>query len=147
MPDSIVDKEEKDVSNHHEKRPPSEVNYDLEGGDEALHLVGAQRMTEYTEEFNLKLRRKLVSGSNHSQSLLNFTLPQDLLIPPICAAVYFTQFLDKTSLNYARYAKNTIASTHFLFWFLFFFFFKIQCNGPSHYWPKLQSCLTCLLCW
>jgi hypothetical protein len=66
MPDSMVDKE-KDGSNLHEKRPPSEVSYDLEGGDEALHLVGAQRTTDYTEEFNLKLRRKLVSGSNHSQ--------------------------------------------------------------------------------
>jgi ACS family allantoate permease-like MFS transporter len=103
MPGSIIDTEEKDASNLHEKRPPSEVNYDLEGGDEALHLVGAQRTTDFTEEFNLKLRRKLVSDGNHSQSPSHpFTLRQDLLIPPICAAVYFTQFLDKTSLNYAR---------------------------------------------
>ena len=67
MPNSIVDKE-MNVSNLHEKRPPSEVSSDLENGDEALHLVGAQRMSNYTEEFNLKLRRKLVSGRNHSQS-------------------------------------------------------------------------------
>lgn len=103
MPGSIIDTEEKDASNLHEKKPPSEVSYDLEGGDEALHLVGAQRTTDFTEEFNLKLRRKLVSDGNHCQSLSHsFTLCQDRLIPPICAAVYFTQFLDKTSLNYAR---------------------------------------------
>ncbi|TFK43608.1 MFS general substrate transporter [Crucibulum laeve] len=57
---------------------------DLQNGDEALRLIGLQRTTEFTEEYNRKLRRKL-----------------DLLIPPLCAAVYFTQFLDKTSLNYA----------------------------------------------
>lgn len=103
MPGSITDREEKDASNLSEKRPPSEVSYDLEGGDEALNLVGAQRTTDFTEEFNLKLRRKLVSDDNHSQSPSHSsTLRQDLLIPPICAAVYFTQFLDKTSLNYAR---------------------------------------------
>jgi ACS family allantoate permease-like MFS transporter len=103
MPGSTIDTEEKDASNIHEKRPPSEVSYDLKGGDEALHLVGAQRTTEYTEEFNLKLRRKLVSDGNRFQSISqSFTFRQDLLIPPICAAVYFTQFLDKTSLNYPR---------------------------------------------
>ncbi|KAJ7228739.1 MFS general substrate transporter [Mycena pura] len=53
-------------------------------GDEALRLVGTVRTSQFSEEYNLKLRRKL-----------------DLLIPPLCAAVYFTQFLDKTSLNYA----------------------------------------------
>ena len=68
MPVSIIDTEEKDPSNLHEKRPPSEVSYDLEGGDEALHLVGTQRTTDYTEEYNLKLRRKLVSDGNHLRS-------------------------------------------------------------------------------
>ncbi|KIK65345.1 hypothetical protein GYMLUDRAFT_347657 [Collybiopsis luxurians FD-317 M1] len=52
--------------------------------DEALRLVGKERTAEFSAEYNLKLRRKL-----------------DMLIPPLCAAVYFTQFLDKTSLNYA----------------------------------------------
>ncbi|KAF5393880.1 hypothetical protein D9757_000097 [Collybiopsis confluens] len=52
--------------------------------DEALRLVGKERTTEFSEAYNRKLRRKL-----------------DMLIPPLCAAVYFTQFLDKTSLNYA----------------------------------------------
>ncbi|KAH8118442.1 MFS general substrate transporter [Phellopilus nigrolimitatus] len=57
---------------------------DARRGDKALELVGEERTHEFSEEYNLKLRRKL-----------------DLLIPPICAAVYFTQFLDKTALNYA----------------------------------------------
>ncbi|OCH93600.1 MFS general substrate transporter [Obba rivulosa] len=55
-----------------------------EDGDEALQLVGKERAQQFSEEYNRKLRRKL-----------------DLVIPPICAAVYFTQYLDKTSLNYA----------------------------------------------
>ncbi|KAF8809386.1 MFS general substrate transporter [Phlegmacium glaucopus] len=97
MSGSNIDKEEKDAQfNLEEKRPPSEVSYDSKEGDEALHLVGAQRTTHYTEEFNLKLRRKL-----------------DLLIPPICAAVYFTQFLDKTSLNYASIMGLPITGQHF----------------------------------
>ncbi|KAJ8501433.1 hypothetical protein ONZ51_g592 [Trametes cubensis] len=53
-------------------------------GDEALKLVGKERTAQFSEEYNKKLRRKL-----------------DMIIPPLCAAVYFTQFLDKTSLNYA----------------------------------------------
>ncbi|KAF8885604.1 major facilitator superfamily domain-containing protein [Infundibulicybe gibba] len=57
---------------------------DLQRGDEALKLIGARRTTQFTEEYNKKLRRKL-----------------DKLIIPLCAAVYFTQLLDKTSLNYA----------------------------------------------
>ncbi|KAJ7591150.1 MFS general substrate transporter [Mycena floridula] len=62
-------------------------SFELSDGDAALELVGFQRSAEFSEEYNRKLRRKL-----------------DLLIPPLCAAVYFTQFLDKTSLNYAREA-------------------------------------------
>ncbi|KAI0751331.1 MFS general substrate transporter [Daedaleopsis nitida] len=52
--------------------------------DEALRLVGKERAAQFSEEYYRKLRNKL-----------------DLLIIPLCAAVYFTQFLDKTSLNYA----------------------------------------------
>ncbi|EKM59830.1 uncharacterized protein PHACADRAFT_250561 [Phanerochaete carnosa HHB-10118-sp] len=55
-----------------------------ENGDEALELVGKERTQQFSEEYNRRLRRKL-----------------DFIIPPLCAAVYFTQFLDKTSLNYA----------------------------------------------
>ncbi|PPQ81586.1 hypothetical protein CVT24_006485 [Panaeolus cyanescens] len=74
-----------------EKRPHSEGSFDeksasvdFKDGDEALRLIGAEKTTQFSEEYNLKLRKKL-----------------DRLIPPLCAAVYFTQFLDKTSLNYA----------------------------------------------
>ncbi|EIW61735.1 MFS general substrate transporter [Trametes versicolor FP-101664 SS1] len=65
-------------------------------GDEALKLVGRERTAEFSEEYNRKLRRKL-----------------DLLIPPLCAAVYFTQFLDKTSLNYASIMGFPITGQHY----------------------------------
>ncbi|KAG0709518.1 MFS general substrate transporter [Suillus ampliporus] len=52
-------------------------------GDEALRLVGTHAQ-KFSEEYNRRLRNKL-----------------DKVIIPITAAVYFTQFLDKTSLNYA----------------------------------------------
>ncbi|KAJ8590317.1 MFS general substrate transporter [Rhizopogon salebrosus TDB-379] len=57
---------------------------DASNGDEALQLVGSQATEHFSEEYNRKLRRKL-----------------DLIIPTISAAVYFSQYLDKTSLNYA----------------------------------------------
>ncbi|KZT13006.1 MFS general substrate transporter [Laetiporus sulphureus 93-53] len=57
---------------------------DLEYKDEALRLVGMERKTNFSEEFYLKVRRKL-----------------DYTIPPLCGAVYCTQYLDKTALNYA----------------------------------------------
>lgn len=43
-----------------EKRLVSELNYDIEDGDEALQLVGTLRSAHFSEEYNLKLRRKLV---------------------------------------------------------------------------------------
>jgi hypothetical protein len=93
MPGSFLDTEENDASNLnlHEKRLASEVSYDLEGGDEALNpgLVGAQRTTYFIEEINLKLRRKLVSDGN-PQPPSHSVSRQDLLIVPICAAVYFS---------------------------------------------------------
>ncbi|KAI0028693.1 MFS general substrate transporter [Vararia minispora EC-137] len=57
---------------------------DDRAADEALRLVGKVRTAQFSDEYNRRLRRKL-----------------DWWIPPLCAAVYFTQFLDKTSLNYA----------------------------------------------
>ena len=54
-------------------------------GDEALRLVGSRREEVFDEEYNIKLRKKL-----------------DRYIPTLCAAVYFTQFLDKNTLSYAR---------------------------------------------
>ncbi|KAF8138563.1 MFS general substrate transporter [Boletus edulis] len=59
-------------------------SFDAADGDEALQLVGMEAKEHFSEEFNRKLRRKL-----------------DFVIPTISAAVYFTQFLDKTALNYA----------------------------------------------
>jgi hypothetical protein len=44
-----------------EKRPVSESSEDIRDGDEALQLVGALRSAQFSEEYNLKLRRKLVS--------------------------------------------------------------------------------------
>ena len=63
-------------------------------GDEALKLVGRERTAQFSDEYNRKLRWKLVS---HTFEIIvddysNYLL-QDLVIPPLCAAVYFTQFL------------------------------------------------------
>ena len=67
-------------------------------GDEALRLVGKERTAQFSEEYNKKLRRKLVRmiGRNHAVFSVRLTEDfsiQDLIIPPLCAAVYFTQFL------------------------------------------------------
>ncbi|KAL5504213.1 hypothetical protein ACEPAH_8287 [Sanghuangporus vaninii] len=62
-----------------------EASIDARDGDEALGLVGVRRTTQFSEQYNLKLRKKL-----------------DWVIAPLSAAVYFTQYLDKTSLNYAN---------------------------------------------
>ncbi|OCB91702.1 MFS general substrate transporter [Sanghuangporus baumii] len=72
-----------------EKTPSYEVSsdgvsIDATDGDEALELVGMRRTAQFSKEYNLRLRKKL-----------------DWVIPPLSAAVYFTQYLDKTSLNYA----------------------------------------------
>lgn len=69
---------------------------DSSDGDEALKLVGRERETHFSEEYNRKLRNKL-----------------DRIIPPLCAAVYFTQFLDKTSLNYASIMGLPITGQHY----------------------------------
>lgn len=67
-------------------------------GDEALQLVGKERLTEFSDEYNRKLRRKLVrqytcTVCSNWPELILINFPQDFIIPPICAAVYFTQFL------------------------------------------------------
>ncbi|KAI0079670.1 MFS general substrate transporter [Panus rudis PR-1116 ss-1] len=82
-----------------EKQPYEEETLsvtDPSDGDEALKLVGRERQTEFSEEYYKKLRTKL-----------------DRLIPPLCAAVYFTQFLDKTSLNYASIMGLPITGQHY----------------------------------
>ncbi|KAG1770049.1 MFS general substrate transporter [Suillus occidentalis] len=70
------------LENYDEKLGLDSLN--TSDGDEALQLVGTQATAHFSEEYNRKLRRKL-----------------DFVIPTISAAVYFSQYLDKTSLNYA----------------------------------------------
>lgn len=62
-------------------------------GDEALKLVGKERKVQFSEDYNRKLRRKLVSNFYRHYEDMYVTWYQDLLILPLCAAVYFTQFL------------------------------------------------------
>ncbi|KAL0948226.1 hypothetical protein HGRIS_010828 [Hohenbuehelia grisea] len=81
---SLEKKSSNSLDEHHEKTDVESESLDASQGDEALRLVGAERTAQFSEEYNLRLRRRL-----------------DWCIPPLCAAVYFTQFLDKTSLNYA----------------------------------------------
>lgn len=38
-------------------------SFEVADGDEALNLVGAERTTEFSEEYNRKLRRKLVCSA------------------------------------------------------------------------------------
>ncbi|KIP10651.1 hypothetical protein PHLGIDRAFT_208266 [Phlebiopsis gigantea 11061_1 CR5-6] len=52
--------------------------------DGALQLVGLERAETFTEEQYRRVRRKL-----------------DWVIPPLCQAVYCSQYLDKNILNYA----------------------------------------------
>ncbi|KAI0771462.1 MFS general substrate transporter [Trametes elegans] len=61
-----------------------ESNVNFEDKDEALRLVGLERTVSFSEEDYAKVRKKL-----------------DWVIPPLCAAVYCTQYLDKTALSYA----------------------------------------------
>ncbi|KAF9006454.1 MFS general substrate transporter [Cyathus striatus] len=90
------DDEKKSSAEESVKEVGDSFSVDLKDGDEALRLIGAERTAEFSEEYNLRLRRKL-----------------DLLIPPLCAAVYFTQFLDKTSLNYASIMGLPIVGQHY----------------------------------
>ena len=66
-------------------------------GDEALRLVGRERTAQFSDEYNRKLRRKLVSRGHGFLECLKSPrrcgIEQDMIIPPLCAAVYFTQFL------------------------------------------------------
>lgn len=36
------------------------LSLDIQDGDEALRLIGAERTAQFSEEYNAKLRRKLV---------------------------------------------------------------------------------------
>ncbi|KZT72575.1 MFS general substrate transporter [Daedalea quercina L-15889] len=77
--------DEKNMVDADEKIAMDEISVDdLDYKDEALRLVGMERKVQFTEEQYAKVRRKL-----------------DWVIPPLCGAVYFTQYLDKTALSYA----------------------------------------------
>ncbi|CAK5275567.1 unnamed protein product [Mycena citricolor] len=111
------------------------ASFDANDGDEALRLVGAVRTTQFSEEYNLKLRRKL-----------------DLLIPPLCAAVYFTQFLDKTSLNYASIMGlpikgqqyNLVSAAFYFAGFLFFEFPTVYIAQKLRLAKYLGMCECCV---
>jgi MFS transporter, ACS family, allantoate permease len=67
---------------------------DTLNGDEALQLVGRERTEQFSEEYNRRLRRKLVSFPSVRTGLnCSSRQSKDFIIPPLCAAVYFTQFL------------------------------------------------------
>ncbi|KLO16326.1 MFS general substrate transporter [Schizopora paradoxa] len=85
-------------------------------GDEALKLVGAERTAEFSEEEYARLRRKL-----------------DFIIPTICAAVYFTQFLDKTALNYASVTGFPIVGQNFNLVALAFYLGFLVWEFPTMY--------------
>ncbi|TDL29351.1 MFS general substrate transporter [Rickenella mellea] len=89
---------------------------DSRDGDEALQLVGTRRTAEFTEEYNAKLRAKL-----------------DRVIPPLCAAVYFTQFLDKTSLNYASIMGLPITGNKYNFVSMAFYLGFLVWEFPTVY--------------
>ena len=57
-----------------EKSSGSPSLFDVSKGDEALQVVGIERTAEFSEEYNRKLRRKLVS-------CLTFELILDLICP------------------------------------------------------------------
>jgi ACS family allantoate permease-like MFS transporter len=102
---SVEDIEKKSQSNEDdEDQKLGLYTVDTKRGDEALQLVGAERKEQFSEEYNLKLRRKLVRLSLVTCAMSNRKDVQDLWIPPVCAAVYFTQFLlvPMTSLAHTR---------------------------------------------
>ncbi|KIY73686.1 MFS general substrate transporter [Cylindrobasidium torrendii FP15055 ss-10] len=80
---SLIERSGRELNKENVSVEAASVNSKLDG-DEALKLVGTERTAEFSSEYNFALRKKL-----------------DRTIPPLCAAVYFTQYLDKTSLNYA----------------------------------------------
>ena len=82
-----------------EKHNVSESVVFVTNGDEALKLVGKEREAQFSEEYNLQLRGKLVCLIPHEFDLRRSSVrlmswcDKDRWIPPLCAAVYFTQFL------------------------------------------------------
>jgi hypothetical protein len=56
----------------------SDGSIDLRHGDEALQLIDAEKVIKFSEEYNLKLRRKLVSSSGASYSAAPSSFPVGL---------------------------------------------------------------------
>jgi MFS transporter, ACS family, allantoate permease len=54
---------EKKASSMDENVGMEKSSINLKEGDEALRLIGVERTVEFSEEYNRKLRRKLVSSS------------------------------------------------------------------------------------
>ena len=71
----------------------STSSLDIDDADAALGLVGTKRTMQFSEEYNRKLRRKLVRVFFVDRCGRSDFVRKDLTIPPLCAAVYFTQFM------------------------------------------------------
>ena len=86
-------KDEKQLETVHMTDADSDV--DLRDKDEALRLVGLERTAVFTDEYYAKVKRKLVSCVFIVSCNLRVThvVGQDFVIPPLCAAVYCTQYL------------------------------------------------------
>ncbi|GJE97737.1 MFS general substrate transporter [Phanerochaete sordida] len=87
--DTVVDDPEKTVD-------PSASSIDFGDKDEALKLVGLERVEIFTEAQYRRVRWKL-----------------DLVIVPLCQAVYCSQFLDKNVLNYASIMGLPVTGQHY----------------------------------
>lgn len=121
-----LDSEEKRPSRDEEKDEATITvsSADSANEDEALKLVGRERTTKFSEEYNRKLRNKLVRRltSNRSQGPI-VELPVRVVgshdLTAMCGCVLYSVLVgcitsdlgarvdlrcrDKTSLNYARY--------------------------------------------
>ena len=73
----------------------ADSDLDFRDKDEALRLVGLERTAVFSEEYYTKLKRKLVSASPswRAPRTLMLAIQQDFVIPPLCTAVYFTQYM------------------------------------------------------
>jgi hypothetical protein len=58
---------------------PNEI--DFQAGDEALQLVGHERQTQFSDEYNLKLRSKLVISTDLSQCYAHLLSVKGLVDP------------------------------------------------------------------
>lgn len=90
--DSVEPKDEKNL--HTVAITDAGTDLDFRDKDEALRLVGLERTAVFSEEYYTKLKRKLVSAlpSRWFPTLTPATW-KDFVIPPLCTAVYFTQYM------------------------------------------------------